>query len=284
MHILVTGSKGQLGSEIKELSSQYPQYNFYFTDIEELNICKKEEIDTYFNDHEIDVLINCAAYTAVDQCETEKKKARELNVLAVKNLALACSAKNVSIVHISTDYVYDGKNHIPYKETDFTNPESYYGQTKLEGENMLEEFANTAIIIRTSWLYSSFGKNFVKTMLKYGQERDELKVVFDQIGTPTYAADLAEIILKNIHQIDFFNGVHYFHYSNEGVCSWYDFAKEILDIKQINCIVIPIITEEYPLPAPRPAYSVLNKSKIKNELSIQIPHWKDSLAKCLQKL
>ncbi len=284
MNILVTGSKGQLGSEIQRIAPLYPNYNFVFTDVEELDITKKKDLEKFFEKNNFNVLINCAAFTAVDKCETEKESARKLNVLAVKNLAVVCAKNNVAIIHISTDYVFDGKNHLPYKETDFTNPDSYYGETKLDGEEMLEEFANTAIIMRTSWLYSSFGNNFVKTILKYSKERDELKVVYDQIGTPTYAADLAKTITDNVDKIEFFTGVHYFHYSNEGVCSWYDFAKEIVDIKQIDCKITAIETSEYPLPAPRPAYSILSKAKIKDELNIEIPHWKDSLKICLKEL
>lgn len=284
MHILVTGSKGQLGSEIKHLAPKYPDYDFVFTDIEELDITDTNAINDYFEENEFDILINCAAYTAVDKCESNKLIAREINVLAVKSLAIACSIHNIGMIQISTDYVYDGFNHLPYKETDFTNPQSFYGETKLEGEEMVEEFCSNGIIIRTSWLYSSFGNNFVKTVLKYTQERDLMRVVYDQIGSPTYAADLAKVIIDNIDRLPFMSGVHIFNYSNEGVCSWYDFAKAIIEIKGIDCIIKPIETFEYPLPAKRPAYSILNKTKIKDELGMEIPYWKDSLKKCLKKL
>lgn len=284
MHILVTGSKGQLGSEIKHLAAKYPDYDFVFTDIEELDITDTNAINDYFEENEFDILINCAAYTAVDKCESNKLIAREINVLAVKSLAIACSKYNIGMIQISTDYVYDGFNHLPYKETDFTNPQSFYGETKLEGEEMVEEFCSNGIIIRTSWLYSSFGNNFVKTVLKYTQERDLMRVVYDQIGSPTYAADLAKVIIDNIDKMPFMSGVHIFNYSNEGVCSWYDFAKAIIEIKGIDCIIKPIETFEYPLPAKRPAYSILNKTKIKDELVMEIPYWKDSLKKCLKKL
>jgi len=200
MHILVTGSKGQLGSEIKNLAPKYPDYDFVFTDIEELDITDTNAINDYFEENAFDILINCAAYTAVDKCESNKLMAREINVLAVKSLAIACSKYNIGMIQISTDYVYDGLNHLPYKETDFTNPQSFYGETKLEGEEMVEEFCANGIIIRTSWLYSSFGNNFVKTVLKYTQERDLMRVVYDQIGSPTYAADLAKVIIENIEK------------------------------------------------------------------------------------
>ena len=284
MHILVTGSKGQLGSEIKQLAPKYPEYDFVFTDIEELDITDANAINDYFEENAFDILINCAAYTAVDKCESNKLIAREINVLAVKSLAIACSKHNIGMIQISTDYVYDGLNHLPYKETDFTNPQSFYGETKLEGEEMVEEFCSNGVIIRTSWLYSSFGNNFVKTVLKYTKERELMRVVYDQIGSPTYAADLAKVIVENFEKLQFMSGVHIFNYSSEGVCSWYDFAKAIVDIKSIDCKIKPIETFEYPLPAKRPAYSVLNKAKIKDELDMEIPYWKDSLKECLKKL
>lgn len=284
MRILVTGSNGQLGSEIRNIAPNYSDIDFVFTDIDELDITNADAIDNYFEENEFDFLINCAAYTAVDKCESNKLIAREINVLAVKSLAIACSKYNIGMIQISTDYVYDGLNHLPYKETDFTNPQSFYGETKLEGEEMVEEFCNNGIIIRTSWLYSSFGNNFVKTVLKYTKERDLMRVVYDQIGSPTYAADLAKIIVENIDKLTYMSGVHIFNYSNEGVCSWYDFAKAIVEIKEIDCKIKPIETFEYPLPANRPSYSVLNKAKIKNELDTEIPYWKDSLKKCLKKL
>jgi len=284
MHILVTGSNGQLGSELKELAPKYKKHSFVFTDIDELDITSKKAINSFFKSDNFDLLINCAAFTAVDKCETEKKAARKLNVLAVRNLAIACADNDMSIIHISTDYVYDGNHYIPYKESDFTNPESYYGATKLEGEGVVDEFANNGVIIRTSWLYSSFGSNFVKTILKHANTEDELKVVYDQIGTPTYAHDLAVVILDNVEKLKNIDGIELFNFSNEGVSSWYDFAKEIVDIKGINCLITPIETKDYPLPAARPKYSILNKSKIKEQLDSAIPYWKDSLKVCLNKL
>ncbi len=284
MHILVTGSNGQLGMELQKVATNYPQHQFIYTDIDELDISLSKALHEFFNHQQFDVVINCAAFTAVDRCETEKELARKVNALSVKNLAKESALRNFKLIHISTDYVYDGKAHLPYKETDFTNPNSAYGMSKLEGEELIEEFARTAIIIRTSWLYSAYGNNFVKTILKHAAEKPELRVVFDQIGTPTYAGDLAEVILLHLDGFDFMNGVHLFNYSNEGVCSWYDFAKEIVDIKGLPCLIKPILTQDYPLPAPRPAYCVLDKSKIKEEAGIVIPHWKDSLKKCLKDL
>ncbi|RLD43048.1 MAG: dTDP-4-dehydrorhamnose reductase [Bacteroidetes bacterium] len=281
MNILVTGSNGQLGSELKYLYSISSDNNIIFTDIDELDITNEKAVSNFFNNNKINVVINCAAYTNVDKCEIEQEQANKLNTMACKILSKQCASHNAAIIHISTDYVYDGNNHTPYIETDFTNPNSIYGKTKLHGEKMIEEFATTGIIIRTSWLYSSYGHNFIKTMMKFGKERDELRVVFDQIGTPTYARDLAKVIIKGLSEITFMEGTHIFHYSNEGVCSWYDFAKEIINYKNIDCKIIPIETKDYPLPAPRPSYSVMNKAKIKEELGVEIPNWKDSLFECL---
>ncbi|RUA28707.1 MAG: dTDP-4-dehydrorhamnose reductase [Bacteroidetes bacterium] len=285
MHILVTGSNGQLGSEIKEQSHLYPEYEFHFTDIDDLDISNEKAVNEYIEKHYIKCVINCAAYTNVDKAESEPELANKINVLAVKYLAKACTKYNAQIMHISTDYVFDGKNYRPYRETDFTNPQSVYGKTKLEGEKIIEEFAKTAVIIRTSWLYSSYGNNFVKTMLKYGKERDELNVVFDQIGSPTYAANLANIALKNIADLQWIQGTHIYHYSDEGVCSWYDFAKAIMDLTGTKCKINAIESSDYPLPARRPYYSVLNKEKIKNSINeCSIPHWQDALKECLKKI
>ncbi len=285
MHILVTGSKGQLGNELQVLAHKFPKFSFLFTDVDELDISNKKAVNAIFKENKFQCVINCAGYTNVDKAEEEQDLARKINVQGLKNIAQACNKYDVELMHISTDYVFDGKNHRPYSETDFTNPLSVYGETKLEGEQMVEEFAKTAIIIRTSWLYSSFGHNFVKTILKYGSERDELNIVYDQIGTPTYAADLAELIMANIEDLKWLQGTHIYHYSNEGVCSWYDFAKEIVELSQIDCKLNPIETKDYPLPACRPSYSLLNKAKIKDGLEgIDIPYWKDSLKRCLNKI
>jgi dTDP-4-dehydrorhamnose reductase len=280
--ILITGSNGQLGNEIKSLSTNYPDYNFIFTDVEELNITDYQQIDQFFKINNIQFIINCAAYTAVDKAEQESDLARYINANAVRYLSQIAKKNHAFMIHISTDYVFDGKNHKPYTEKDLICPTSAYGKTKAEGENEVRNHAEKGIIIRTSWLYSSFGHNFIKTILKYGKERGKLNVVFDQIGTPTYAADLAKAILDILPQLTSKTSIETFHYSNEGVSSWYDFAKEIITLSDIDCIINPIRTEDYPLPAPRPYYSVLDKAKIKKEFNIEIPYWKDSLKKCLK--
>jgi len=280
INILVTGSNGQLGSEIKQLSKEY-SYRFYFTTKKELDISNMQDIRKYIIYNNIDTIINCAAYTAVDKAENEKELADLINHRAVKNLAILSNELNLKLIHISTDYVFDGKNYKPYSEEDKTNPQSVYGQTKLDGEKSIIEYnLKNSIIIRTSWVYSSFGNNFVKTMLKLGKEKDELGVIFDQVGTPTYARDLAKTILDIIPKIQN-SKLEIYHYSNEGVLSWYDFAKEIMKMAKLNCNIKPIESSEYPTPAKRPHYSLLNKTKIKKEFNIMIPYWKDSLSECL---
>ena len=282
-NILVTGAKGQLGSEIEVLSSNYP-YNFFFTDRDELDISNKEAIAQFIENNNINIIINCAAYTAVDKAENEIELADNINHLAVKYLAQISKEKNIKLIHISTDYVFDGRNFKPYVETDATNPQGVYGQTKLDGEKVMETInPKNSIIIRTSWVYSSFGANFVKTMLKLGKEREKLGVIFDQVGTPTYAKDLAKIILDILPKIEN-DKVEIYHYSNEGVLSWYDFAKEIMKMAKIECKVNPIESKDYPTPAKRPYYSLLNKAKIKKEFKLEIPYWKDSLDECLKVL
>lgn len=282
--VLVTGATGQLGSEIQTLATNYPQYEFTFADRSALdmsNLCKLED---YFDNQTFDVIINCTAYTAVDKAETEVDLANIINHRAVSLLAKIAKKKNLSLIHISTDYVFDGQNYRPYLETDPTNPQGVYGRTKRDGENaILVASPTNSIIIRTSWVYSSFGNNFVKTMLRLGQERDSLGVIFDQVGTPTYARDLAKTILHILPKINN-ETPEIYHYSNEGVVSWYDFAQTIFELTNINCKVNAITTEEYPLPAPRPHYSLLNKSKIKNNFEITIPYWRDSLKECLKEL
>lgn len=284
VNILVTGSNGQLGNEIKAISQNYPDYNFIFTDINELDITEYQDINNFFSKNKIDFVINCAAYTAVDKAEEDTDNARYINVNAVKYLSQISRKNNCFLIHISTDYVFDGKNYKPYSENDPICPNSAYGKTKAEGEAEVKTHTDKAIIIRTSWLYSSFGHNFVKTIIKYGKERGKLNVVFDQVGSPTYAADLAESILYIIPYLKAKNNIDIYHYSNEGVCSWYDFAKEIIELTNISCDINPIETKDYPLPAPRPHFSVLDKSKIKKEFQIKIPHWKDSLKKCINKI
>lgn len=282
-NILVTGTNGQVGSELKELSLDY-NYNFFFTTRDELDISNRDEVKNFCESNNINTIINCAAYTAVDKAESDIEMADEINHKAVKKLAKFSEERNIKLIHISTDYVFDGKNYKPYSEANQTNPNSVYGKTKLDGElEMIKINPKNSIIIRTSWVYSSFGNNFVKTMLRLGKEKDKLGVIFDQIGTPTYAKDLAKTILDIIPNIKN-NKIEIYNYSNEGVLSWYDFAKEIMKMAKIDCTINPIETYQYPTPASRPHYSLLNKSKIKNEFNITIPFWKDSLDKCLRTL
>ena len=283
INILVTGSNGQLGSEIKELSSKY-EYNFFFTDRSNIDITNKESIKTFCQTNSINTIINCAAYTAVDKAESDEVNADLINRKAVKKLALVSEELNIKLIHISTDYVFDGKTYKPYVEEFQTKPNSVYGKTKLNGENeMINVNPKNSIIIRTSWVYSSYGNNFVKTMLRLGKEKDELGVIFDQVGTPTYAAHLAMAILDIIPKLNN-PKVEIYNYSNEGVLSWYDFAKEIMKMAKLNCKINPIETHQYPTPAKRPHYSLLNKSKIKSTFNIEIPYWKDGLDDCLKRL
>jgi dTDP-4-dehydrorhamnose reductase len=283
LNILVTGSNGQLGSEIKELSKEY-SYNFFFTNRTNIDITSKENIKDFCQTNNINAIINCAGYTAVDKAESDEINADLINRKAVKKLALVCQELNIKLIHISTDYVFDGKNFKPYKEEYKTNPQSIYGKSKLDGENeMIKINPKNSIIIRTSWVYSSFGNNFVKTMLRLGHEKESLGVIFDQIGTPTYAKHLAKVILDILPKIDN-QKVEIYNYSNEGVLSWYDFAKEIMKMAKLNCKINPIETFQYPTPAKRPHFSLLNKSKIKNQFNIEIPYWKDGLDDCLKRL
>jgi dTDP-4-dehydrorhamnose reductase len=282
-NILVTGSKGQLGNEIKVLSNDYKDIEFHFHDIDTLDLTDYELLEDFFNNYKPYFLINCAAYTDVDKAEKEKELAFRLNAEVPGSLAGLCQKFSTKLVHISTDYVFDGKNYRPYKEDDVPNPLSVYAKSKFEGENRILEF-NNSIIIRTSWLYSSSGNNFIKTMLKLGRDKKELRVVYDQIGSPTYAVDLADAILRIVHSAitnekNFIPGIY--HYSNEGVCSWFDFAVEIFEIANMSCKVYPIESKEYPLPAKRPLYCIMNKEKIKSTYKLEIPHWKDSLNKFL---
>ena len=282
-NILVTGSNGQVGSELRELSTNY-EYNFFFTDRESLDITNPHAITEFIELNKIDIIINSAAYTAVDKAQTDKDLADLVNHIAVKNLSKIAKEKDIKFIHISTDYVFDGKNYMPYTEDDKTNPIGVYGKTKLDGENIMREInPHNSIIIRTSWVYSSFGANFVKTMLRLGKDRDELGVIFDQVGTPTYARDLAKTILDILPKISN-EKVEIYNYSNEGVLSWYDFSKEIMKMAKIDCKINPIESKDYPTPVKRPHFSVLNKSKIKEKFSINIPFYKDSLDKCLKVL
>ena len=280
--ILVTGSNGQLGSELKVLSSQYPEYDFVFFDrtvwpIQDTNLSKE-----ILEKHQPDYLINAAAYTAVDKAEDETELANEINGYAVGQLAALCNELNIKFIHVSTDYVFNGNATSPLKESDKVDPLNAYGASKLLGEELALQNNPDSIIIRTSWVYSSFGKNFVKTMLRLMSERDSINVVADQIGSPTYAADLAEAIMQIIIHQNWQAGIY--NYSNEGVISWADFAKEIRDQAGFNCNVNPITTEQYPTPAKRPKYSVLDKTKIQKAYNIQLIDWKVSLQKCLNNI
>ena len=282
-NILVTGSNGQVGSEIKELSSNY-NYNFFFTTRDDIDITNKESIKSYCEKNSINVIINCAAYTAVDKAQSDIENADLVNRKVVKKLALVSKELNIKLIHISTDYVFDGKNFKPYCEEFQTNPQSIYGKTKLDGENEMRDINPlNSIIIRTSWVYSYYGNNFVKTMLRLGKEKEELGVIFDQIGTPTYAKHLATTILDILPKIEN-SKVEIYNYSNEGVLSWYDFAKEIMKMAKLNCKINPIETYQYPTPAKRPHFSLLNKNKIKSTFNIEIPYWKDGLDDCLRRL
>ena len=287
MNILVSGSNGQLGSEIKDLVTNYKDFNFFFRDLPELNICDAEALNTFIFNQNINAVINCAAYTAVDQAEEDVVIAEQVNAKGVLNLVNALKKVDGKLIHISTDYVFDGTSFLPYKESDPVSPIGVYGKTKRAGELAVINSDIDSIVIRTSWLYSAFGNNFVKTMLKLGHDRDELGVIFDQVGTPTNASDLAKTCLdilsdKSSENISA-NGKIY-HYSNEGVASWYDFATAIMELGSLDCKVRPIETKDYPTPAKRPHYSVLNKTKIKTDFNIEIPYWRDSLEKCIEKL
>ena len=282
MNILITGCNGQLGNEMQLLQAKYAQHTWFNTDVNELDITDKDAIERFVEANHIDGVVNCAAYTAVDKAESDPLLAKKLNADAPAFLAEAVGKQGGWIVQVSTDYVFDGTKHTPYVETDSTCPNSVYGQTKLEGEQAVTKLCPNAMIIRTTWLYSEVGNNFVKTMIRLGKERKQLGVIFDQVGTPTYAHDLASVIMTAIDK-----GIKpgIYHFSNEGVTSWYDFTKSIHRIAGINtCHVMPLHTAEYPTPASRPAYSVLDKTKIKEAYSINIPHWEESLAKCIAKL
>ena len=281
-NILITGANGQLGNEMRVLSVENQEYAYFFTDVAELDICDEEAVLAFVKANNINVSVNCAAYTAVDKAEENIELCTKLNADAVGYLAKAAEANHAEFIQISTDYVFDGTAHVPYVETEPTCPNSVYGNTKLAGEQLAMQYCSRTMIIRTAWLYSTFGNNFVKTMIRLGKERDSLGVIFDQIGTPTYARDLARAIYAAIAQ-GVVPGVY--HFSNEGVCSWYDFTKAIHRLAGITaCQVKPLHTEEYPTPAKRPHYSVLDKTKIKDTYHIEIPYWMDSLQSCIADL
>lgn len=284
-NILVTGSNGQLGNEIQAIQHHYPLYTFFFTDVEELDILNATAVNAFVKDNAINYIINCAAYTAVDKAESDKELAYKINAIGPQNLAKAASDNNAIMVQVSTDFVFDGTGHRPYQEDDKTCPIGVYGDTKLDGEKFVVEACPQSYIFRTAWLYSAFGNNFVKTMIRLGEERDELGVIFDQVGSPTYAADLASAIMDVVEANT--NGTAFYgiyHYSNEGVASWYDFTRAIHEIAKVKCKVSPIKTEAYPTPAKRPHFSVMDKSKIKATFGIEISYWREALKRCIGKL
>ena len=287
MRVLITGSNGQLGSEIKELENNYNKVDLIFKDLPELDICNSEALETFIIDHKVNSVINCAAYTAVDKSEEDAEIAERVNSMGVLNLVNALKKVNGKLIHISTDYVFDGDHFSPYKESDPVSPIGVYGKTKRAGELAVINSAIDSIVIRTSWLYSSFGSNFVKTMLRLGSEKENLGVIFDQVGTPTFARDLAKTcldILTGVNALKISKAGNLYHYSNEGVASWYDFAISIMELGGVNCKVKPIQTKDYPTLATRPHFSVFNKSKIKTDFEIEIPYWRDSLKDCLEKI
>lgn len=287
MNILITGSNGQLGSELKILSIYYKKFTFFFKDLNELDICNKKQLNFFIEENKINIVINCAAYTDVDKAEHDSITAKNVNTKGVLNLVKALEKVDGKLIHISTDYVFKGNNFIPYRESDEVSPIGIYGKTKRGGELAVIKSYIDAIVIRTSWLYSAHGNNFVKTILNLGNERDEIGVIFDQIGSPTNASDLAKACL-DILLFKYKNKISskgkLYHFANNGVASWYDFSKAILAIGKINCNVIPIETKDYPKTAKRPHFSVLNSSKIKNDFKIEIPYWRDSLERCIYRI
>jgi len=285
MNILVTGSNGQLGNEVRVLSKQHPKHNYFFTDVLEaentyiLNITDKDAVSAFVAQYSIDLIVNCAAYTNVDKAEDDEATALKINAEALTVLG----GQGVRVIHVSTDYVFSGEEHLPCRESDPVNPKTAYGRTKYEGEKRLLAACPEAVILRTAWLYSEYGNNFVKTMIRLGNEKEQLGVVFDQIGTPTYAADLAAAIFTVIESPVWHPGIY--HFTNEGVCSWYDFTIAIHQLAGVrNCRVRPILSEEYQYKTPRPHYSVLDKSKFKKTFGVEIPYWLDSLKRCILRL
>jgi dTDP-4-dehydrorhamnose reductase len=278
MVVLVTGGSGQLGQSLQFIAVKYPNIQFEFFNSSLLDVTNFENCDSVFSKIKPDYCINASAYTAVDKAESEPEKAYDINVLGAENLAVICKKYNTILIHVSTDFVFDGEKNIPYNEKDITNPLSVYGKTKFDGEKAIQSVLKEHLIIRTSWLYSQFSNNFMKTMLRLASERDSLSIVNDQIGTPTYAVDLAEVIIKIII-LNTKSKFGIYHYSNEGQCSWFDFAKKIFEYNSVSIQVNPIPSSSFPTPAKRPKYSVLDKSKIKNAFGIEIPNWEVSLKK-----
>ena len=282
MKILITGANGQLGNELRELLEEKIPGQTIYTDREELDLTDAKAVETFVVNNDITHIVNCAAYTAVDKAEDQKRECALINTDAVKNLALAADASGAKIIHISTDYVFDGTNHRPYRESDKVNPSSQYGTTTRKGETALLALAPESIIIRTAWLYSSHGNNFVKMMLRLADSQKEVRVVSDQIGTPTYARDLACAILKVLQSHQWVAGIY--HFTDEGAASWYDFAHAIFRIAGKKVKLVPIPTEDFPTPASRPAYSILDRSRIKATYGVEIPHWEESLEDCMKRI
>jgi dTDP-4-dehydrorhamnose reductase len=289
INVLITGAQGQVGNEFRFLAFTHPQFRFILADSKSLDITKPQQVLNFLKKNTPQYVVNCAAYTAVDKAEKEVKLATRVNVNGAKNLAKACHIMGATLIHLSTDYVYHNSQNTPFKETDKVSPKGVYAKTKLRGDIAALKFNEKTLVIRTSWVYGVFGNNFVKTMLRLGKERPELSVVFDQIGTPTNARDLAKAVLhiisdlnKGLVKMDVARGIY--HYSNEGVTSWYDFAQAIFDIRDMDCVVKPIESSQYPTPAQRPPFSVLNKNKIKEIFEVHIPHWRESLMGVLKDL
>lgn len=283
MKILVTGANGQLGRELKTVIEGIKPGITVYTDVDTLDLTDPKTVESFITNGDFTHVVNCAAFTAVDKAETEQALCLKVNRDAVKNIAAVATNLGIKVLHISTDYVFDGKSYRPYRESDKVNPVSAYGTSKRKGEMVLLSMCPDAVIVRTAWLYSPHGSNFVKTMLRLGRERKELNVVFDQIGTPTYAYDLAEAVAKIIFARQWMPGIY--HFTDEGACSWYDFTKAIHRIAGIEgCAVNPILTDDYPTLATRPHYSVLDKTLIKKTYGIKIPHWEESLQKCLLRM
>jgi dTDP-4-dehydrorhamnose reductase len=282
MNVLVTGSNGQLGSEIRQLVGFYPQLKFIFTDVAELDITNEQDVKSFVAIQKIEAIINCAAYTAVDKAESDNLLATKINELGPRNLANAAAEVDAKMIQISTDYVFNGLSYVPLKESDPIDPIGVYGKTKADGEKAVNESGADAIVIRTSWLYSTFGNNFVKTIRKYGVERGHLKVVFDQVGTPTYARDLAKCCLDIItSSTKISEKGNIYHYSNEGAISWFDFAHAIIELSGIECTIEPVDSSQFVTAARRPNYSVMDKGKIKADFGIKIPYWRESLKECI---
>ena len=284
MKVLITGGNGQLGSQFRHDSGKFGEVELTYIDIEDFDLLNKEQVDRYFEENRFDAVVNCAAFTDVDGAEDKEDQANALNAGLVENLAFAAKKQKALLVHISTDYVFNGKNYLPYTEEDTPDPASAYGRSKLKGEEALKNISGNIAIVRTSWLVSSFGKNFVRTISRLSAEKEELKVVFDQVANPTYAGDLVRAVMMLIEKQKDLEGVRIYHFSNEGVCSWYDLAHAMVEMSGNKCRIMPVRSSEFPQKAPRPPFSTLDKAKIKKETGMEIPHWRDSLAEIIKML